>query len=134
MAEIFWGNFTLDHCLEDDVVVIELVDPRVKSLEFLVHIFRVVDVKMTVRGKAGWAVHYSVVEGIQKDARRQLVEVRTQISLASKQQQVSNLCSANRFLKACVRCAGAGQSQKLKKCFGPAIEKETCSYIENGSF
>ncbi|CAM6106007.1 unnamed protein product [Calypogeia fissa] len=68
--EIFWRNFSLDHRLEeDDVVVMELVDPRIKSLKFLVHIFRVVDVKMTVRGQAGWAHHFTVVDGIQKEAR-----------------------------------------------------------------
>lgn len=77
-TEIFWGNFALDHYLEeDDVVVMELVDSRLKSLKFLVHIFRVVDVRMTLTGKAGWAAHYDIVDGIKKsDVRRQLLEVR----------------------------------------------------------
>jgi hypothetical protein len=41
-----------------------------------------VDVRMTLTGKAGWAAHYDIVDGIKKsDVRRQLLEVRK--SLAS---------------------------------------------------
>jgi len=77
--KIFWKIFTLDHYLEeDDVVVFELIDPRPQSVTFLVHIFRVVDVKVTLTGKAGWAVNYNVVEGTKKqyfEERRRLAQV-----------------------------------------------------------
>lgn len=77
--KIFWKHFTLDHYLEeDDVVVFEMTDPRPESVTFLVHIFRVVDVKMTLTGKEGWAIHYDVVEGTKKqyfEERRRLLKV-----------------------------------------------------------
>jgi len=80
---IFWKHFTLDHYLEeDDVVVFELVDPRPKSVTFLVHIFRVVDVKVTLTGKAGWAAHYNVVEGTKKqyfEEKKRLAQVSNKL-------------------------------------------------------
>jgi hypothetical protein len=65
--KIFWKHFTLDHSLEeDDVVVFELVNPKPGSVRFLVHIFRVVDIKKPQMGKKGWALYYDVVEGTKK--------------------------------------------------------------------
>lgn len=82
-TEIFWGKFSLDHYLEEgDVVVMELVDSRLKSLKFLVHIFPVVNVRMTLTGKAGWAIHYDIVEGIKRqEASRRLLKVRNKFGL-----------------------------------------------------
>ncbi|KAG0625014.1 hypothetical protein M758_2G021200 [Ceratodon purpureus] len=78
--KIFWKHFTLDHNLEqDDVVVFELMDSRHESVRFLVHIFRVVDIKKTHTGKAGWAIHYDVVDGTKKqyfEERRRLLKAQ----------------------------------------------------------
>lgn len=83
---IVWSSFSLDHRLEeDDVVVMELVDSTLQSLRFLVHIFRVVDVRRTVTGKISWTDHYTVVDGEKTKAHIKLPKVRNQISWASKQ-------------------------------------------------
>lgn len=88
---IFWKHFTLDHYLEeDDVVIFELVDPRLESFTFLVHIFRVVDVKVTLTGKAGWAVHYNVVEGTKKqyvEERKRMLQAQGLKKLRKQKQK-----------------------------------------------
>lgn len=62
--------------------MMELVDSRLESLKFLVHIFRVVDLKITVTGKKAWANHFIIVDGHKgKNGRNKLRKVRIQISL-----------------------------------------------------
>lgn len=64
------------------MLVFELTDAREGHITFLVHIFRVVDVKVTLTGKEGWSSHYRIVEGTKKEywkdlrARRQALQVR----------------------------------------------------------
>lgn len=64
------------------MLVFELTNVRKGHVTFLVHIFRVADVKVTLTGKKGWAAHYRIVECAKKEcgkelqARRQALKVR----------------------------------------------------------
>lgn len=83
LGKLFWKNFTLDHYLEeDDVVVGELTDNRPASITFLFHIFRVVDINITERGKEGWNKHYTVVKGTKREwARKRMKERQLEVGL-----------------------------------------------------